>query len=591
MTRAELREIFSAFGPISKIVTFRQIISGTFFSFSPSFIQFETSAGHDAALLADLTRHSIQVAEVDPFFTHPAIVAIYGIPRCESPLSFCEHFTAYGGHHMRVIEKVSGWGDSIILCPFESVTAAKQFRDLIDGSFAHGKKLTAIPFAMEEDVCCNVSYPHVATHLGEESCFDFRLLYYDQVFACWSGAVIALSGTIAEAALAEPDLSEFVVPRIPGPFGLFVDFFRGRMFQLSDRNCVFVHEMAKALAIPQLSEKARRFIFDGGDLESAIVILDELFARNLDTSHHLPLVASQLKDLQDSLAVQAYPAELLELLISSPYSSLESEDAVYEFIAMFTDFMPEKFRHLVRQVRIDRLTNEPLLSLLSDPAVDLNHFRIGLLHVGSQLKFSADALKPPVGASRLATSTNKIVSFGDLYRAEVIEMENGCYFAGVFAALKRRFGDNLLSQEVIQITASSVSHMTVAVLLDSEPTEYFGTNDQPNSWIMINFRTMKLSLTGYAFRTHSHQGNGHIKGWVIEGHDERGGWRIVDQRADVDNLQALGKTAYFRLSDKSPYYQIFRIRQTQKNSMNYDNLRLAQIELFGSLQTDGSQMT
>jgi hypothetical protein len=170
-------------------------------------------------------------------------------------------------------------------------------------------------------------------------------------------------------------------------------------------------------------------------------------------------------------------------------------------------------------------------------------------------------------------------------------MNNDSYFDGVFAALKRRFGDDLLSQEVIKITASSSLSRTIAILLDPEPTEYFGTYDKPNSWIMIDFHTMSLSLTGYAFRTHSDKGNGHIRGWVIEGRDEENEqceWRIIEQLADVNSFESIGRTAYFKLAENSPYYRIFRIRHTQTNRMGLNNLRLSQIEFFGSLQTEGS---
>jgi hypothetical protein len=170
-------------------------------------------------------------------------------------------------------------------------------------------------------------------------------------------------------------------------------------------------------------------------------------------------------------------------------------------------------------------------------------------------------------------------------------MNNDSYFDGVFAALKRRFGDDLLSQEVIKITASSSLNMTVAVLLDPEPTKYFGTHDKANSWIMIDFHTMSLSLTGYAFRTHSDNGNGHIRGWVIEGRDKRNEqceWKIVEQRVDVNSFESIGRTAYFKLAENSPYYRMFRIRQTQTNTLGWNTLRLSQIEFFGCLQTEGS---
>jgi hypothetical protein len=237
------------------------------------------------------------------------------------------------------------------------------------------------------------------------------------------------------------------------------------------------------------------------------------------------------------------------------------------------------------------LTTPQLVKLLSDPAIDLNDFRIALLHLRPQLNFRSEALKPGTRSSKLTTTTGSCVFFSDLFHAEVIEMENGAYFSGVFAALKRRFGENLLGQDVIRLSASSTSHMTVAVLLDPDPSEYFGTCDDPNSWITVDFRTMKLSLTGYSFRTHSHHGNGHIQGWVIEGLDDRHTWTTVDRRQDIDASQWHGGMAHFRVPEKSPYFHVLRIRQTQKNSLNYGNLRLSQIEFFGLLQADGSQST
>jgi hypothetical protein len=109
------------------------------------------------------------------------------------------------------------------------------------------------------------------------------------------------------------------------------------------------------------------------------------------------------------------------------------------------------------------------------------------------------------------------------------------------------------------------------------------TEDRPNSWICVDFKARRLAMTGYSLRTHWENGNGHIREWVVMASGDGSNWVKVDSRAD-DRLSEFGAQRVFMLSAQTAFYQYFKIEQTAKNTMGFDNLRLSEIEFFRTLR-------
>ncbi|OHT07919.1 hypothetical protein TRFO_05031 [Tritrichomonas foetus] len=383
-------------------------------------------------------------------------------------------------------------------------------------------------------------------------------------------------------------LTEFIVPQIPGPFEIIVDYINGNQIQLNDTNAPFILLMAEKLGMKDLYIKAHRMVYECSDINSIAVMLEHLYNLDGNFNHLLALVANKFKSVCNTLTVRRYPKELLEMIISSKYFSIRNEDQLLEYINSYRSIDNKKYKYLLKQVRFDRLSNKTLLEMIYDESFDLNTIRAGLLHMSQQIEFGKTVTPteptsdPP---KNVTTIHGSAITFGDVFRAENYEYQNGKLFCGIFENL-RYFTDgaNPHTAGIVELSASSTSHENVSILLDYNSLNWFGTQDTPESFIRVDFKYRRVSLTGYSLRTHSHDGNGHITGWLLSGSNDKETWTPIDSMPITDQFDALGIARYFPLQSPTPFYRYFELKQIRQNSMGYNNLRLSNIEFFGSVQ-------
>jgi len=108
ITREEVRCLFEQFGPIVKIVMFRQVVQDKIYNFSPIFVELSDRAAYTRALQHDFSAPDIRVTEVDDFFLQPYVAVVYGIPRSEDLLSYCDRLLQFGARQTKLLERVTG---------------------------------------------------------------------------------------------------------------------------------------------------------------------------------------------------------------------------------------------------------------------------------------------------------------------------------------------------------------------------------------------------------------------------------------------------------------------------------------------------
>ena len=84
------------------------------------------------------------------------------------------------------------------------------------------------------------------------------------------------------------------------------------------------------------------------------------------------------------------------------------------------------------------------------------------------------------------------------------------------------------------------------------------------------------------------KGNSHLKSWVIEGSNTNleKDWLILDSRNNLDCFDTNKAEFTFDISKKIGYNESFRylrLRQTDVNSRNTNQLILSALEYFGAL--------
>lgn len=737
LTREEIAKIIEPFGPIKNIITYRQVINNTMYNFSLVIIHFGSKEGYEKALHSDTSQLGLRFIEIDPFFIRPYVAFIFGLPRPANLAAHTKIFSPLGAKDIRMIEKATSKDDYILVSTFDNKYTFRNFIKIVDKSYMSGNLLRVFPFSLSKtNPTYSPSMPNLNKSINNPEFFDFKLLYYDQEYKCWSGSAIANCSVIADAynqfliekgentnqegissvsnininknesesteksddeqrtkeqkekrnlsqnnsddseynekdksdsddevVIGESDsekeenstesnksgkliiesdekessgndnnknnsdededinnqnenssgnlnidnendddMTEFVVPEIPGPFELIVDYINGKTIQLTDTNAPFILLMSEKLGMNELYRESKRFVYECSDLESNAIMLAQLYELNGNISPLLSIIANKFEEICDSITVRRYPMELIEMLISSPFFSMQDEDKLFEYIQEFKKTDSKKYQYLLKQVRIERLSSVQLLKIVSDPTVDLNTMREGLM---LQMKVPRRDVKISPSSILLAakaqTTESKVrypnppkntksiygdsLSFGDIFRSECYKKEGDQLFNGIFAALKNSVnGQNPALVGLISITASTEAHEHAYILDEYNQNIWFGTQDIENSYIRIDFKTKKVSLVGYSLKTHSHDGNGHITGWVLSGSNDNTNWNTIDVMPMTDQFDSLGAERYYQLNNETPYYQYFELKQSRQNTMGYHNLRLSSIEFFGSIQ-------
>ena len=166
------------------------------------------------------------------------------------------------------------------------------------------------------------------------------------------------------------------------------------------------------------------------------------------------------------------------------------------------------------------------------------------------------------------------------YRGVTFTSDKGA-FNGIVQHLRDECGGNPHEKGVISITASSNSNQCHQ-LVDYGWNNWWCTDNQPNSWVQFDFKSRRVCLSHYSLKS---DGNGynHLVSWALEVSDDGSTWEVVDERNTQDlNGNYIVKT--YECSKRSDRFVRFvRLRQTGKNSDNYDDLNLSEIEFFGNL--------
>jgi hypothetical protein len=111
----------------------------------------------------------------------------------------------------------------------------------------------------------------------------------------------------------------------------------------------------------------------------------------------------------------------------------------------------------------------------------------------------------------------------------------------------------------------------------------FCSQDHPNQWLCIDFKSLAVTPTAYILQSiHGQPGSVHPRGWVLEGSSDGVAWKLIDHREDNSDLNRPNALVTFQVSP-IPLARMVRIRQIQKNHHGTDVLALAYFDVVGTL--------
>ena len=169
------------------------------------------------------------------------------------------------------------------------------------------------------------------------------------------------------------------------------------------------------------------------------------------------------------------------------------------------------------------------------------------------------------------------------FSKQIIAQFNGQPYNGIFAKLKENSNGDPYLKKIVNITASTSDRNEAFQIIDYNWNDFFFTEDKPNSWILFNFKKMKIQLTNYTIKTHKYpQGTCHIKSWIIEGSNGDNNWSEIDKRSSPV-LNGPNRFQTFPATKSKDPFQYIRLRQIGNNFRNDNILAIANVEFFGTI--------
>ena len=159
------------------------------------------------------------------------------------------------------------------------------------------------------------------------------------------------------------------------------------------------------------------------------------------------------------------------------------------------------------------------------------------------------------------------------------------YQQNIIEHLSEEYHGNVHTQNIIHITYSSIAnnYCKPETIIEENDGNYFGTSNEPNSWIQFDFKERKVLLDSYTLKTMNWIENcGHLKSWVLEGSNDGKYFKEIDRRENCDILNGKLKIATFKVSCSTPQ-RFIRLSQVGKNWNGTNYLWINQIEFSGFL--------
>jgi hypothetical protein len=157
-------------------------------------------------------------------------------------------------------------------------------------------------------------------------------------------------------------------------------------------------------------------------------------------------------------------------------------------------------------------------------------------------------------------------------------------FRGIISNLAAQCGGNVHKQGAVVISASSTASNQCYQVVDYSSTNYWFSNNEPNSWILFDFTTRRVSLTNYAIKSNG-DSNHHLMQWSLEGSNNAESWIPLDRRntQDLNGNYVVKSYACEMRGSSGAFFRYVRLIQTGASSSGDNYLMLSNLEFFGDV--------
>jgi hypothetical protein len=197
----------------------------------------------------------------------------------------------------------------------------------------------------------------------------------------------------------------------------------------------------------------------------------------------------------------------------------------------------------------------------------------------SQIKGQLKTLLPSI------PQATAVVSADDPSLATV-QFNDETPLSGILSYLTDRHGGNVHDLGIVEITADKPydddpDYAAKNVADIRNPESRFFSASGKNQSISINFKQATVTPTYYSIR--NGQFGNDLQAWRIEGSTDGVDWKVLDQRAAVEELAGEGIVASFQIANPEKV-RIIRLVQTAPAHDGSNQFTISAFEIFGELR-------
>jgi hypothetical protein len=153
---------------------------------------------------------------------------------------------------------------------------------------------------------------------------------------------------------------------------------------------------------------------------------------------------------------------------------------------------------------------------------------------------------------------------------------------GIINYLTEKCGRNVHEKGIVWISSSSGDFCWKVVNHDDN---WWVSTSALNSWVSFDFKEKSVALQHYTLRSGGMEP--FFISWRIEGSNDGRVWKSIDNRNTRELCGVfITKTYECSRAISGEFFRFIRMRQTDKDSMNFDYLALCNIEFFGRVRLE-----
>ena len=314
-------------------------------------------------------------------------------------------------------------------------------------------------------------------------------------------------------------------------------------------------------------------------VETCVDRLKEMSSYGVACDEELEFIAAHFYEIERE-KLKEIDLDLLNEILFSDSLVLESEDALYEFVAdLFrtNEDNQDAYFRLFSALWFECLSVENVKSFCEICGHFL-HEMDSMMWEHLSMRLCHDV------AFRQTDSTRK-----RYHRRETLIAYTGSNsLDGIIRHLSNACGGNVHDKGVVEIT-SGPPHSTLECnaaknVADLTVDSYFYSDNSPNQFVCYNFKDKTIIPTHYSIRSHyaGNPGNHNWKSWVVETSTDGNVWTEVDRRENNGDLNEGNVTKTFPISVQKEC-RMFRIRQIGPNWAGANYVIFSSLEVFGTL--------